>query len=87
MLFSDAFRGFHCDKCGTRLQATYLSRLVLMGISFAPAIFFAQGLRAMGAGRLVAILASVGTLLGVYLVAAGFVPRLKVEADRPGGPA
>jgi len=87
MLFSDAFRGFQCEKCATQLQATYLSRLSLMGISFVPAILVAQGLRAIGAGRLVAILLSVVTLLGVYLVAAGFVPRLKVQAHRPGGSA
>ena len=84
MLFSDAFRGFDCEKCGAQLQATYVSRLILMGMSFVPGILVAQGLRAMGTGRLVAILASMVTFLGVYLLGAGFVPRLKVQPDRPG---
>ena len=83
MLFSDAFRGFDCEKCGAQLQATYLSRLILMGTSFVPGILVAQGLRAMGTGRVVAMLASTVTLLGVYLLGAGFVPRLKVQPDRP----
>jgi hypothetical protein len=84
MLLSDAFRGFDCEKCGAQLQATYLSRLILMGVSFVPAVLIAQGLRGMGTGTLVAGLASMVTFLGVYLVGAGFVPRLRVQPDRPG---
>ena len=87
MLFSDAFRGFDCEKCGVQLQATYLSRLILMAASFVPGILVGQGLRAMGTGSLIAMLASMVTLLGVYLLGAGFVPHLKVKQDRPAGVA
>lgn len=87
MLWSDAFRGFHCAECGTPLQATYLSRLVLLGTSLVLGILAAAGSRAMGAGRLVVVLAAVVTLLAVYIGGAGFVPRVKILRARPGGPA
>lgn len=87
MLWSDAFRGFPCATCGTLLQATYLSRFVLLGASLVLGILAAAGSRALGAGRLVVVLAAVVTLLGVYLVGASFVPRLKVLTARPVEPA
>jgi len=37
MVFSDVFRGFNCESCSTALQATYLSRLTLIGLSFVAA--------------------------------------------------
>jgi hypothetical protein len=87
MLFSTALYGFDCEKCDAHLQATYLSRLILMGASLVPGLLVAQGLRAVGTSRLLAMLASMVTLLGTYIVGAGIVPRLKVKSDRPGGPA
>ena len=84
MFFSTALYGFDCEKCDAHLQATYLSRLILMGTSLVPGLLVAQGLRAMGTSRLLAMLASMVTLLGVYLLGVGFVPRLRVQPDRPG---
>jgi hypothetical protein len=84
VLFWNTLRGFECGKCGAQLQATYLSRLILMGASFVPALFVAQSLRAMGTGRLIGFFASLVTFLAVYLVGAGFVPRLKVQPVRSG---
>jgi len=86
MLFSDVFRGFNCESCSTALQATYLSRLTLIGLSFVAAVFVAQSVRAAGVGGIVLLLTLILTFLGVYLIGAGFVPRIRIQPERPRRP-
>jgi hypothetical protein len=84
IFFPTALHAFECEHCGAMLQASYLSRVALLGLALFGSLAVAGGLRAVGAGRMLGLVGLVVSFLGLYFVGSGFIPRLRIQIERPG---